>query len=182
MCLMVWNEEKILILEDEYSYADLNDLANKLGTTVKGVKRKAEKLKLKRSINNQIIGEYKLCSLCKIEHHISHFYRNKSKSNGYEYYCKKYYETKFENNKDIHYLPHSDKGGNATDYKGHSSKRPRNPIVIKNNIKGKICNKCKTWKPLSRYWSDKNGIAQKKATCIDCYKNSYTSSKKDRGF
>lgn len=187
---MIWSEDKILILEDEYAYADLGNLALKLGTTIKGVKRKAEKLKLKRATNNQVIDGYKYCSLCKTEHHISHFYRNKAKSNGYEYYCKKYYETKSENTKDIHQLPHLNKGGYATDYKrgyatdykGHSSKRPRNPIVIKNNVEGKICNKCKVWKPLSQYWDDKNGIAQKKARCIECYKNTYTLSKKDRGF
>ena len=182
MCSMLWDKEKVLILEDEYAYADLNLLAEKLGTTIKGIRRKAERLSLKRATNNQILNDYKYCSLCKIEHHISHFYKNKAKSYGYEYHCKKYYENKQLRDTsvpNITPLPHNNlrgnvtecTGGNATERGNHTSKRPRNPIVVKNDIKGKVCNKCKTWKPLDNYWTDKKCIGNKKATCIECYKN-----------
>ena len=170
---MVWDDEKVLILRDEYEYSDLKLLADKLGTTIKGVRRKAEKLNLKRATNNQIRDGYKYCSLCKVEHSISEFYKNKAKSYGYEYYCKKYYNEKVKRETDFKIervpLPHSFKGGkmtddnemNVADIKGHSSKRPRNPIVIKNNIQGKVCNKCKCWKPLDSYWNSEKGIAGK---------------------
>lgn len=183
---MVWDEEKVLLLKDEYPYADLNLLAKKLGTTTKAVRRKAEKLRLKRATNNQIVDGYKYCSFCKVEHPVSSFYRNKAKSYGYEYHCKKYYESKKINKSQseeklpLLYQEDGEKStearGKTTERMGHSSKRPRNPIVIKSGVSGKICNSCKIWKPLSLYWNSKNGIAGKRAVCIDCFKAKHSSS------
>ena len=70
---MKWNSEKVAILKDNYAFADLDKLANQLETTTKAVIRKAQKLKLYRAKNNQIINDYKFCSLCQKEHHISEF-------------------------------------------------------------------------------------------------------------
>lgn len=175
---MVWNEDKVLLLKDEYPYADLSLLAKKLGVTKKAVIRKAQKLQLYRAKNNQIVGGYKFCSLCQIEHPVDHFYRNRAKHNRLEYYCKKYYELKKEKQNHSHTTPPlnnkraftTERGAFTTEREGHSSKRPRSPIVIKNGVSGKVCNKCKEWKPLSLYWNNKNGIAGKRAVCIPCLK------------
>lgn len=175
---MVWNEDKILLLKDEYAYGDLDLLAKKLGVTKKAVIRKAQKLQLYRAKNNQIIDGYKFCSLCQIEHPVDQFYRNKAKYDGLEYHCKKYYKLKKEkqnhsqatsllNNKRAFV---TETGVSATERTGHSSKRPRSPIIVKNEVLGKICNKCKEWKPLNMYWNSKNGIAGKRAVCISCLK------------
>ena len=166
---MKWNSEKVAILKDNYAFADLDKLANQLETTTKAVIRKAQKLKLYRAKNNQIINDYKFCSLCQKEHHISEFYRNRSKYDGYEYYCKKYYLTK-NNTSPLSSL----KGASATDY---VETRPRNPVVVVGGVTGKICNSCKEFKPLDAYSKDKNGYAQKKATCKLCYKERYSKKK-----
>ena len=47
---MKWNSEKVAILKDNYAFADLDKLANQLGTTTKAVIRKAQKLKLYSAI------------------------------------------------------------------------------------------------------------------------------------
>lgn len=175
---MVWNEEKVLLLKDEYPYVDLNLLAKKLGVTKKAVIRKAQKLQLHRAKNNQIIDGYKFCSFCKAEHPIDYFYRNKAKFDNLEYHCKKYYELKKEKQNHSCTTPPlnniraftTEKRAFATERGGHSSKRPRSPIVVKNGVPGKICNKCKEWKPLNLYWNSKNGIAGKRAVCISCFK------------
>ena len=39
---------------------------------------RAEKLGLKRATNNQIKDGYKYCSLCKVEHPIAEFYKNRA--------------------------------------------------------------------------------------------------------
>lgn len=164
---MKWNSEKVSILRDKYPFSDLNELANQLGTTTKAVIRKAQKLKLYRAKNNQIFNNYKFCSLCQKEHHISEFYRNKSKYDGYEYYCKKYYLTK--NNTTPPLLSKgasatetrvktTDKRASTTDY---VETRPRNPVIVVGGVTGKICNCCKEFKSLDAYSKDINGYAQK---------------------
>lgn len=173
---MKWNSEKVAILKDNYAFADLDKLANQLETTTKAVIRKAQKLKLYRAKNNQIINDYKFCSLCQKEHHISEFYRNRSKYDGYEYYCKKYYLTK-NNTSPLSSL----KGASATETRANTTDyvetRPRNPVVVVGGVTGKICNSCKEFKPLDAYSKDKNGYAQKKATCKLCYKERYSKKK-----
>ena len=180
---MKWNSEKVAILKDNYAFADLDKLANQLETTTKAVIRKAQKLKLYRAKNNQIINDYKFCSLCQKEHHISEFYRNRSKYDGYEYYCKKYYLTK-NNTSPLSSL----KGASATETRANTTDirasttdyvetRPRNPVVTINGVVGKICNSCKEFKPLDAYSKDANGYAQKKATCKLCYKIRYSKKK-----
>ena len=166
---MKWNSDKVAILKDRYAFANLDELANDLEVTTKAVIRKAQKLKLYRAKNNQIFNDYKFCSLCQKEHHISEFYRNKSKYDGYEYYCKKYYLTK--NNTTP---PLSSKGASATDY---VETRPRNPVIFVNGVKGKICNSCKEFKSLDEYSKDARGYAGKKATCKLCYKERYSKKK-----
>ena len=173
---MKWNSEKVAILKDNYAFADLDKLANQLGTTTKAVIRKAQKLKLYRAKNNQIVNDYKFCSLCQKEHHISEFYKNRAKYDGYEYHCKKYYLTK-NNTSPLS----SSKGANTTDIRASTTDyvetRPRNPVVTINGVVGKICNSCKEFKPLDAYSKDKNGYAQKKATCKSCYKIRYSKKK-----
>lgn len=177
-----WDDKKVAILRDNYAYADLEELAKKLQTTVKGVIRKAQKLQLYRAKNNQINNGYKFCSMCQTEHPLDAFYKNKAKFDGYEYYCKKYYLTKnITTSPSQSGASATESGASATD-KGASTteyvtNRPKNPTVFKNGIEGKICNWCKEWKPLDQYSKDKNGIAQKKATCKLCYKNRYSKSR-----
>ncbi|MBQ8997807.1 MAG: hypothetical protein IJ086_03815 [Clostridium sp.] len=175
---MKWNTEKVSILKDRYAFANLDDLANELGATTKAVIRKAQKLKLYRAKNNQIFNDYKFCSLCKKQHHISEFYRNRAKYDGHEYYCKRYYKQRKE--KLTTTLPFKKgqiglrKGANKTDY---VETRPRNPVVVVGDITGKICNSCKQFKSLDEFSRDKNGYAQKKATCRRCYKIRYSKKK-----
>ena len=181
---MKWNTEKVSILKDKYPFADLDELANQLGTTTKAVIRKAQKLKLYRAKNNQNFDDYKFCSLCKKEHHISEFYRNKSKFDGYEYYCKKYYLQKEKSDTTTPLSKRAsttetranttDKRASTTDY---VETRPRNPVVVVGGVTGKICNSCKEFKPLSEYSKDINGYFQKKATCKLCYKIRYSKKK-----
>lgn len=174
---MKWTDEKVAILTDEYAYVNLEQLAIKLSTTVKGVRRKADKLKLKRATNNQIVDGYKYCSFCQKEHPINDFYKNKSASYGLEYYCKKYYEQKIPNKIKQTTTPKTgesiQKRGESTDKGQKVSHRPLNPIVIKNGLEGKICNLCKQWKPLSEYGNDSKGIGGKRARCKKCYKDMY---------
>ncbi len=173
---MKWDSTKLAILEDGFMYRDLNELALELGCTVKAVMRKAEKLKLHRATNNQVIDGYKFCSFCQKEEPISVFYRNKSASHGFEYYCKKYYEQKSFNKIKSTPTPIAEecyqKRGNPTDTGQKITHRPTNPIVIRNGIEGKICNGCKTWKPLDEYGRDSKGIASRRARCRDCYRKS----------
>lgn len=180
---MKWNTEKVNILKDRYAFANLDELANELGATTKAVIRKAQKLKLYRAKNDQIFNDYKFCSLCQKEHHISEFYRNRSKYDGYEYYCKKYYLTK--NNTTP---PLSLKGASTTEIRANTTEtranttdyvetRPRNPVVTINGVVGKICNSCKEFKPLDDYARDKYGYAERKATCKLCYKIRYSKKK-----
>lgn len=183
---MKWTDEKVEILKDAYEYEDLELLSNKLGVTVKAVIRKAQKLKLHRAKNNQIINGYKFCSLCQCEHPIDSFYKNKAKFDNLEYYCKKYYELKkLKKEKQIDNLPSTlfnQKRALTTDSPTFLAReaikhRPKNPIIVKNDIEGKICNWCKKWKSLDEYGTDKNGIAGKKATCKMCYKERYSMQK-----
>ena len=187
---MKWNSEKVAILKDNYAFADLDKLANQLGTTTKAVIRKAQKLKLYRAKNNQIVNDYKFCSLCQKEHHISEFYKNRAKYDGYEYHCKKYYLTK-NNTSPLS----ASKGASTTETRAKTTElrasttelrasttdyvetRPRNPVVTINGVVGKICNSCKEFKPLDAYSKDANGYAQKKATCKLCYKIRYSKKK-----
>lgn len=175
---MKWDEQKIQVLKDEYPYCNLDKLAKKLNTTVKSVRRKAESIKLKRATNNQIVNEYKYCTFCEKEHHISQFYRNKSASYGYEYYCILYYKNKKESIENISLNSTASYNTPSKDMsytkKDAIKNRPINPIVIRNGVKGKICNMCKSFKPLDDYWADKNGIGGKKATCSSCYKDRYS--------
>lgn len=179
---MKWNTEKVNILKDRYAFANLDELANELGATTKAVIRKAQKLKLYRAKNNQIFNDYKFCSLCQKEHHISEFYRNRSKYDGYEYYCKKYYLTKNNTTPPLSEgasttetrVNTTDIRASATDY---VETRPRNPVVVVGGVTGKICNSCKEFKALDAYSKDKNGYAQKKATCKSCYKIRYSKKK-----
>lgn len=177
---MKWDDEKVAILRDGYAYSDLNELASKLGTTKKAIIRKAQKLQLYRAKNNQIIDGYKLCSFCQAEHPVDHFYRNRAKYNNLEYYCKKYYELKKE--KQSHsYATHllNNKRASTTENKNllnleYIKHRPRNPTIFRAGIEGKVCNMCKTFKPLAEYFRDKNGIAGRKASCKSCYKERYS--------
>lgn len=167
----------LAILKDEFAYSNLEDLASKLGVTVKALRRKAEILGLKRATNNMIIDDYKYCSMCKKEHHISKFYRNKTASFGYEYFCVDYYKKKKLNkiNQETETTTPllTSKRGIPTDIGQKVTSRPKNPVVIKNGIRGKVCNKCKEWKPLSSYQNDPKGIAGKRARCRDCYREMY---------
>lgn len=179
---MKWTTEKVNILKDRYAFANLDDLAKDLEVTTKAVIRKAQKLKLYRAKNNQVFNDYKFCSLCQKEHHISEFYRNRSKYDGYEYYCKKYYLTK--NNT----TPPLSKRASTTETRAKTTElrasttdyvetRPRNPVVVVGGVTGKICNSCKQFKSLDEFSRDKNGYAQKKATCKLCYKIRYSKKK-----
>lgn len=179
---MKWTTEKIELLKDGFAYSDLNELAKKIGTTRGAIIKKAQMLQLRRAKNNQIVDGYKFCSLCKIEHPIEHFYRNKAKFHGLEYYCKKYYETKdttLAPSKSMNLtekgidmtektINQTEKGMNCTDY---IHARPRNPVIIKDGIEGKVCNGCHTWKPLEDYGGDSKGIAKKRARCRTCYRS-----------
>lgn len=183
---MKWDDEKVAILRDSYAYSNLNELADRLGTTKKAVIRKAQKLQLYRAKNNQIVDGYKFCSLCHVEHSVDHFYRNRAKYDGLEYYCKKYYELK---NKSKATPPLSEVRVNATENGAFTTdkranvtemqpidpikNRPRNPTLVLNGVEGKVCNMCKTFKPLIDYSKDKGGIAGRKATCKSCYKERY---------
>ena len=167
----------LAILEDEFAYSDLEELALKLEVTVKALRRKAEVLGLKRATNNMIIDNYKYCSMCKKEHHISRFYKNKTASHRYEYFCIDYYDkkklNKIKKEPAITTPPLTSKRGNTTDKGQKVTSRPKNPVVIRDGIKGKICNKCKEWKPLDSYQNDPKGIESKRARCRDCYREMY---------
>ncbi len=174
---MKWTSDMLAILEDEFAYSNLEELASKLKVTVKALRRKAEELGLKRATNNMIIDDYKYCSMCKKEHHISRFYKNKTASFGYEYFCIDYYKKK-KLNKIKEETPITtplltSKRGISTDIQQKVTKRPTNPIVIKNGVKGKVCNKCKEWKSLEDYQNDPKGIEGKRARCRDCYREMY---------
>lgn len=187
---MKWDDEKVVILRDNYAYSDLNELAGKLGTTKKAVIRKAQKLHLYRAKNNQIIDGYKFCSLCQIEHPVDQFYRNKAKYDGLEYHCKKYYELKKEKHNHSCTTPllnnkrasATEIGVSTTENKNllnleYIKNRPRNPVVVKNGVSGKVCNLCKTFKPIIDYSKDANGVAGRKAICKICYKERYSRRK-----
>ena len=171
---MKWTDKEIQMLIDGFAYCELETLSKEIGCTVKALKRKAERLRLSRATNNQIVDDYKYCSFCKKEEHISNFYKNKSSSYRHEYYCKKYYELKrlnlLKQNATPPLLQPNKKRGNPTETHNFITNRPRNPVVIRRGIKGKICNQCKQWKPLDDYGNDKKGIAQKRARCKCCYK------------
>lgn len=187
---MKWDDEKVAILRDSYAYSDLNKLADQLGTTKKAVIRKAQKLQLYRAKNNQIIDGYKFCSFCQVEHLVDNFYRNRAKFDGLEYYCKKYYEFKKESKttpplSDIR-VNATENGVFTTDKRASATEnlmldpikhRPKNPTVFVDGVEGKVCNRCKKFKPLIDYAKDKNGIAGKKATCKSCYKERYAKKR-----
>lgn len=184
---MKWTDAKIEILKDSYAYSDLNELANQLKVTKKAVIRKAQKLQLYRAKNNQIIDGYKFCSFCQVEHPVHHFYRNKSKLDGLEYYCKKYYTLKKEKQNHSQTTPllnqkralETEIGASATENKNllnleYIKNRPKNQTLIVDGVEGKVCNLCKTFKALTYYSKDKNGIAGRKAICKSCYKERYS--------
>ena len=182
---MKWTDEKIEQLLDEYEYCDLLELSEKLGCTIKAITRKAEKLRLFRAKNNEVKDGIKYCTFCKTYHSAeSNFYKNRTKNSNLEYACKLYFEKfKLKNIKKESLLapsPLNKKGGkqaNRGDFQGREREkikyRPKNPVVVKNGIEGKVCNGCKEWKSLDSYGNDKKGIAGKRARCIDCMKNRY---------
>lgn len=178
---MKWTDEKIEMLKDGYKYMDLNELANQIGCTVKALTRKAEAIRLFRAKNNDVNDGYKYCTFCNDYHPDSHFYKNRTKNSNLEYACKLYFEKfKLENirqNTLLTTTPLNKKRGkyaNRGVFEGGEvekiKNRPKNPIVIRNGIEGKICNGCKVWKPLSQYGADKKGIAGKRARCVVCMK------------
>lgn len=179
---MRWSQDKLDILLDEYEYCDLEKLSQKLGCTVKALTRKAEKLRLFRAKNNEVKDGIKYCTFCNTYHPAeSNFYKNRTKNSNLEYACKLYFEKfKLNNIKEeplltTHLL--NQKRGNQANRGNFEGKereivkhRPKNPIVIKDGIKGKVCNRCKVWKTLNDYGIDQKGIGQRRARCRLCYK------------
>mgnify|MGYP001578746881 CR=1 FL=1 len=181
---MKWTDEKIEMLKDGYKYMDLNELANQIGCTVKALTRKAEAIRLFRAKNNDVNDGYKYCTFCKTYHPILDefgsyiFHKDRHANNKFKYYCKKYNQQNQLNDIKSDTLlatpPLNQKRGKSREKSSFLSNgvksRPRNPIVIRNGVEGKICNGCKVWKPLSEYGADKRGIAGKRARCVVCMK------------
>lgn len=178
---MRWSKDKLDLLIDEYQYCNLYDLANKIGCTVKALTRKAEKLRLFRAKNNEIKDGIKYCTFCKTYHDKSQFYIDKAQNSNLRYNCKLYYENyKLKNRKQNTVTTttllnqkrgkSSNRDKNQILEKEKIKYRPVNPVVIKNGVEGKICNGCKTWKPLEAYGRDSKGIKKRRARCKDCYK------------
>lgn len=186
---MKWSQDKLEQLLDEYEYCDLIELSQKLGCTVKALTRKAEKLRLFRAKNNEVTDGLKYCTFCKTYHPVdSNFYKNRTKNSNFEYACKLYFEKfKLNNIKEESLLTpplptqkrgkQANRGNFETSTKEKIKHRPRNPIVIKDGIEGKVCNGCKTWKPLDFFSRDKKGIGEKRARCKSCYKSNISSKR-----
>lgn len=179
---MKWTEEKIALLNDEYEYCDLKDLSQKIGCTVKAITRKAESLRLFRAKNNEVKDGIKYCTFCKTYHPVTDFYVDRAKHSNLRYNCKLYYKKyKLKNIRSKPILTTTllnQKRGNQSNrgvFEGEEREkikyRPRNPVVIRNGIEGKVCNGCKEWKPLDSYGIDKKGIASRRARCKDCMKS-----------
>lgn len=179
---MKWSQDKLEQLLDGYEYMNLEELAGQIGCTVKALTRKAEKLRLFRAKNNQVKDGLKYCTFCKTYHPAeSNFYKNRTKNSNFEYACKRYFEKfKLNNIKEESLLttpPLTQKRGKQanrgifeTSTKEKIKYRPRNPIVVRDGIEGKVCNGCKTWKPLDFFGRDSKGIGQRRARCKDCMK------------
>jgi HNH endonuclease len=116
----------------------------------------------------------KECNKCNISKSLDHFHKDKGKKDGHKNYCKECYKKKIysygekqgeEKRKPYFYEKkgypkerpdlRKDPSQRAPKYvkKGwnpKSGKQPK-PIIAKDGIEGKVCNRCEEWQPLTEY-------------------------------
>jgi len=160
---------------NNYPFLDNEILADKLGISVVNLRRKASVLGIKKASPYEIYNGKKLCSICEKQLPIEEFFKDSWNKSGYRYECKSCYEKKHGKQQEAP-APEEPKVNNYKSKTLYETKvlvthRPMNPIVYQGGIKGKVCNGCKTWKPLTDYGKDKKGIAGVRARCKECYKN-----------
>ncbi len=176
-------------LIQNYPLMDNKILAEELNISIGNLTRKASAWGVKKISPYDVVDGKKLCSTCKKMISIEKFYVDKQNRSGYRYECMDCYNLKHRSTekfkiekiiKETHEeiekkeKPKT-KANNRNSYgiegtRPRINKKPRNDVIIINGVLGKKCNRCKKWKPLDGYAKDKKGIAQKRATCKECYK------------
>lgn len=174
-------------LIENYPLMDNEILAKELNISIGNLRRKASAWGVRKISAYDVIDEKKLCSTCKRMRKIDKFYVDKQNRSGYRYECIDCYGLKHRLTETFKIEEHIEKeikekiekpkskANNRNLYgiegtRPRINKKPRNDVVIVNGVLGKKCNRCKKWKPLDGYAKDKKGIAQKRATCKECYK------------
>ena len=138
----------------------------------------------------------KECTYCHSEKSMDEFHKNKRHEDGRDYYCKEcrkaiykqkeYYKKvgRKENGlapkpKKTYYVK---KGYNPKSGKGGFIRAPK-PIIIKDNIEGKVCNRCEEWQPLTEYhkhWRYAYGLNLYCKPCDRLTKNKYFKTVKGK--
>ena len=176
---MLTKEQKKFLI-DNYPTMPTKELAKVLGITENNLRRKASFYKLKKLGNYSVVDNKKECATCKELLPLEEFYKDCWNNSGYRYQCKKCYNAPSIIPKTIikNDLNYRNIYGNCCNNNGKGAiekvkNRPRNPVIIKDGLEGKVCNRCKEWKGLDAYSKDRKGIAGRKATCKECYKLMY---------
>ena len=170
-----WTEEDIETLKAKYPRIDTEALAKELDCTVRAIVNKANSLHIKRIRNNTVIDGKKFCTYCKEYHPVDNFYHHRNKHDGYEYYCKLYYERrkKKEDNVVVHQDKKTESKAGYEPIGEHKDRHGKVEVTYINGKAGKECTVCEQWKVLDDYAHHKTGAGGRNSMCKACYKARY---------
>ena len=170
----MWTVEEIEKLKAKYPTSDLDELSQELNRSIRSLVCKAETIKVKRLRNNNVVEGRKFCSMCQKWHSVDKFYRNKAKLDGYEYYCKKYYDRKGKKAKAE--KPKYTFTKASSTYKRVDRefiRHDKRQLYIIDGVGHQECTGCYEILPLTEFRDLANGSNGKASKCIACHSVEY---------
>lgn len=164
-----WTSDEVAKLKAKYPTANLDELSKELDRSIRSIVCKADTLDVVRIRNNNVVDGKKFCSMCKVWHPVNEFYRNRSKLDGYEYYCKKYYDIKEKKRNVVHKDKY--KFSQTSTYEGINRERvvhEKRVIIEIDGVEHKECTECMQWLPLHEFRKKASGAGGKADKCIVC--------------